>query len=52
MSYYTEYNKPNMAGAKLIKVERNKLNPLPYGLTFVSIAYWKLNSGETIGVVF
>ena len=52
MKCYDEYNKPSMVGAKLIKVERNKLSPLPYGLTFVLIAYWKLNSGEIIGVVF
>lgn len=51
MKYYYDHNKPNMSGAKLIKVEREKLNPLR-GLTFVSIAIWQLPNGEQIGVVF
>lgn len=38
------------AGSKLLKVERNKLNPLP-GLTFVSIAYWDTPAG-IVGVIF
>ena len=50
MKYYTEYNKPCMIGAKLLRVERNKLNPL-HGLTYVSIAYYQINN-ETIGIVF
>lgn len=33
------------------KVERNALNPLA-GLTFVSIAYYQLASGEIVGKVF
>jgi hypothetical protein len=53
MKYYndTDFRRPSTAGAKFLKVERNKLNPLP-GLTFVSIGYWKLTSGEIIGIVF
>ena len=53
MKYYndTDFRRPSIAGAKLLKVERNKLNPL-VGLTFVSIGYWKLENGEVIGIVF
>jgi hypothetical protein len=53
MKYYNDmdFRRPSTAGAKLLKIERNKLNPLP-GLTFVSIGYWKLTSGEVIGIVF
>ena len=53
MKYYndTDFRRPSTAGAKLLKVERNKLNPLS-GLIFVSISYWKLTTGETIGIVF
>ena len=53
MKYYndTDFHKPSIAGAKLLKVERNKLNPL-HGLSFVSISYWKLTTGEVIGIVF
>ena len=53
MKYYndTDFRRPSTAGAKLLRVERNKFNPLR-GLTFVSISYWKLTSGEIIGIVF
>ena len=53
MKYYndTDFRRPSIAGAKLLKVERNKLNPL-IGLTFVSIGYWQLENGEVIGIVF
>ena len=53
MRYYnnTDFHKPSTASAKLLKVERNKLNPLR-GLTFVSISYWKLSTGEVIGIIF
>jgi hypothetical protein len=53
MKYYndTDFHKPSTASAKLLRVERNKLNPLR-GLTFVSISYWKLSTGEVIGIVF
>lgn len=50
MKTYYEHNAPTGA-AKLIKVERNKLNPLP-GRTFVSIAYYRGSAGETYAVVF
>jgi hypothetical protein len=53
MKYYNDADlcRPSTAKAKLLKVERNKLNPL-IGLTFVSIGYWKLENGEVIGIVF
>jgi len=53
MKYYNDadFRRPSITDAKFLKVERNKLNPLP-GLTFVSIGYWKLTSGEIIGIVF
>ena len=53
MRYYndTDFHRPSTTGAKLLKVEHNKLNPLR-GLTFVSISYWKLSTGEVIGIVF
>lgn len=53
MKYYndTDFRRPSTVGAKLLRVERNKLSPLR-GLTFVSIGYWKLTSGEVIGIVF
>ena len=53
MRYYndTDCRRPSITGAKLLKVERDKLNPLR-GLTFVSISYWKLVTGEVIGIVF
>lgn len=53
MKYYNDADlcRPSIAKAKLLKVERNKLNPL-IGLTFVSIGYWKLENGEVIGIVF
>lgn len=51
MRYYYKHNAPSLDGAKLVKVERNKLNPLP-GLTFVSISFWKLKTGEIIGTIF
>ena len=53
MKYYNDadFRRPSTAGAKFLRVERNKLNPLR-GLTFVSIGYWKLTSGEVIGIVF
>lgn len=51
MKYYYDHNKPNMTGAKFLKVERQKLNPLR-GLSFVSIAFYELPSGEKIGIVF
>ena len=49
MKYYYEHNKP-CDGAKFIKKETQKLNPLP-GLTFVSIAYYQTANGETYGIV-
>lgn len=51
MKYYYEQNKPQNGNAKLLKVERNKLNPLP-GLSFVSIAYYRDRSGEVYAVIF
>lgn len=53
MRYYndTDFRRPSTTGAKLLKVERNKLNPLR-GLTFISISYWKLSTGEVISIVF
>ena len=51
MRYYYELNRPNMVGAKLIRVERQKLDPIQGG-AFVSISYWRLNNGELVGIVF
>ena len=50
---HEEYKYQEIAAkeAKLLKVDRNTLNPLE-GLSFVSIAYYKLTSGKIIGIVF
>ena len=50
MKYYYEYNMPRNDGAKFIKRESEKLNPLP-GRTFVGIAYYQKPNGEVYGVV-
>ena len=50
MNYIYESDFIRPANARLIRVERNVLNPLP-GLSFVSIAYWDID-GQIIGVVY
>ena len=50
MKHYYPHNAPDLAHAHLLRVERNKLNPLP-GPTFVSIAYYQID-GEEIAIVF
>lgn len=49
--YYYEHNKPDMNGARFIKVERQKLDPIQGG-AFVSIGYYSLPNGQAIGIVF
>lgn len=51
MKYYYKHNRPSLLNAEFIRVERQKLNPLFPG-SFASIAYWKLSTGEIIGIVF
>ena len=51
--YDMSVNKPSTRNAELLKVERNVMNPIDFGgITFVSIAYYKLPTGETIGIVW
>lgn len=50
MKHYYEHQRKH-TGGKFLYAERNKLNPLP-GRTFVSIAYYAMPSGETIGIIF
>lgn len=49
MKYYYEHQ-VSLTGAKFIRVERQARNPLP-GRSFVTIAYYMMPSGETVGVV-
>lgn len=50
MKYYYELRAPSLKNAELLRVERNKMNPIHYG-SFVSIAYYRLGN-EIIGIVF
>ena len=47
--YYKEIEDPKTG--TLVKVERNKLNPLK-GLSFVSIAYYVNKDGTKYAVIF
>ena len=53
MIYYYDHEikRENKRKWKLLKVERNKFNPLS-GLTFVSIAYYEKENKEIVGIVF
>jgi len=51
MTYFYRHNGPDLTGAALLKVEREKMDPIQYG-AFVSIAYYRLSSGQTIGIVW
>lgn len=50
MKYYYDTRAPVMVDAELIRVDREKLDPLGSG-SFLSIAYYLVN-GELIGIVF
>ena len=51
MKFYYRHSAPALTGATLEKVERQKLDPIQGG-AFVSIAFYRLSSGVTIGIVW
>lgn len=51
MKFFYRHSAPALTGATLEKVERQKLDPIQGG-AFVSIAYYRMPGGESIGIVW